>query len=336
MEESKYDPDFEYEDYDDYPDTGVTNVGLPPSQLALIIGVNAVVSLVIAISVVLIAGRQVPAGNMDALVTETDVAALDAGQAEAALSPEAEAGQGDVAVQSTPIQSVVYAVEAGDTLTVIAKKFAVPISDIMQANGLTNQDFIQVGQELIIPVGGLSTATPTFTPQPQPTDTPLPFDPPTPLPENAQVPQEPAATVGPSPTPTNTPPPTATPIPTLTPAPFGELNVVVNEVIAPGDLMREALVILNKGAGTSLANWKLEGSSLGIFVFPDIFLFSGGSIRIHTSAGENTASDLYLNQGEAAWQPGSNIILSDNKGVEISRLTVSADAAPAELPTTAP
>jgi LysM repeat protein len=319
MDESKYDPDFEYDEYDDYPDSGVTNVGLPPSQLALIIGVNAVVSLVIAISVVLIAGRQVPAGTVDALVTETDVAA-----AQAAVSPESEAGQGETAAQSTPIQSVVYAVEEGDTLTVIAKKFAIPISDIMQANGLTNQDFIQVGQELIIPVGGLSTATPTFTPQPQPTDTPLPFDPPTPLPENAQVPQEPAATVGPSSTPTNTPPPTVTPIPTLTSAPFGELNVVVSEVVAPGDLMSETLVILNKGAGTSLVNWKLEGSPLGIFVFPDIFLFSGGSIRIHTSAGENSASDLYLNQGEAAWTPGANIILSDNKGVEISRLTVPA------------
>jgi LysM repeat protein len=324
MDESKYDPDVEYDDYDYYPDTGVTNVGLSPSQLALIIGVNAVVSLVIAISVVLIAGRQASTGNMDALVTETDVAAQDGGQAEGGVSPQSENEPDEAAARNTPIQSVVYAVEAGDTLTVIASKFAVPISDIMQANGLTNQDFIQVGQELIIPVGGLSTATPTFTPQPQPTDTPLPFDPPTPLPEGAQVPQEPAATVGPSSTPTNTPPPTVTPIPTSTPAPFGELNVEVSEVVAPGDLMRETLVILNKGAGTSLANWTLEGSSLGIFVFPDIFLFSGGSIRIHTSAGENSASDLYLNQGEAAWMPGSDIILSDNQGIEISRLTVPA------------
>jgi hypothetical protein len=202
---------------------------------------------------------------------------------------------------------------------VIAKKFAVPISDIMQANGLTNQDFIQVGQELIIPVGGLSTPTPTFTPQPLPTDTPLPFDPPTPLPAGAQVPQEPAATVGPSPT------PSPTPVPTLTPPPFGELNVVINEVSGAGDLARETLVILNKGTGTSLANWKLEGSPLGIFVFPDIFLFSGGSIRIHTSAGENTASDLYLNQGEAAWGAGTTIILSDNKSVEISRFTVPSN-----------
>jgi len=326
MDDSRYDPEYEFDDYEDYPDGSVSNVGLPPSQLALIIGVNAVISLVIAISVVLIAGRQLAPGTVDALVTETGEFAADAvaGQPDIAASPEAEDAAGEAAAQSTPIQSIIYTVEAGDTLSLIAQKFALPISDIMIANGLTNQDFIQVGQDLIIPVGGLATPTPTFTPAPLPTDTPLPFDPPTPLPTDAEIPPEPAATVGPSPTPTDTPRPTPSPIPTSTPAPFGEINVVISEVGSPGNLLQETLVILNNGAGTSLAEWKLEGSSLGIFVFPDIFLFSGGSIRIHTSAGENTASDLYLNQGEAAWPPGTTIILSNDKGVEISRLTVSS------------
>ncbi len=86
--------------------------------------------------------------------------------------------------------------------------------------------------------------------------------------------------------------------------------------------MQETLVIINRGAGTSLKDWKLEGSPLGIFIFPDIFLFSGGSIRIHTAAGENTASDLFLNQGESAWPPGTIIILSNAKNGEISRFTM--------------
>ena len=337
MEEPRYDPEYEYDEYDDYPENSVTNIGLPPSQLALIIGVNAVVSLVISISVVLLAGRQMTPGNIDALVTETgEVPAQEGSLPEGVSSPEAGENDGAVVAQKTPIQSVIYAVEAGDTLSLIAQKFAVPISDIMIANGLSNQDFIQVGQELIIPVGGLATPTATFTPVPLPTDTPLPFDPPTPLPADAQVPQEPAATVGPSPTPTNTPLPSPTAIPTSTPAPFGELNVVISEVSNPGDFMRETLVILNKGAGTSLAGWQLEGSSLGTFVFPDIFLFSGGSIRVHTSAGENTASDLYLGQGESAWPPGTPIILSDNKGTEISRFIVPGVEAETTVPTATP
>ena len=101
-------------------------------------------------------------------------------------------------------------------------------------------------------------------------------------------------------------------------------------------MRRETLVILNSGAGTSLSEWKLEGSSLGIFVFPDMFLFSGGSIRIHTSAGENTASDLYLNQGEAAWPPGTTIILSDDKNVEISRFAVPSSTPSAKTVTPSP
>ncbi len=84
------------------------------------------------------------------------------------------------------------------------------------------------------------------------------------------------------------------------------------------------MTILNRGAGTSLMNWKLSGSPLGNFVFPDIFLFSGGSIRIHTSAGQNTPSDLYLGQGEAAWPPGATVILTDAAGKQISQLTVPA------------
>lgn len=324
MDNPRYDPDFEYDDYDPYPNPDVTSVGLPPGQLALIIGVNAVISLIISVVVVLIANRQVLPGD---IATPAAGAGTATGQQEVqtnALPPAADATE-PAPAESTPIQTVTYVVEAGDTLGLIAEKFSVSLFDLMTANGLTNQDFIQVGQELIIPLGGLPTVTPTFTAVPIPTDTPLPFDPPTPLPEGTQPPQEPAATVGPSPTPTVTPTPaisTPTVVPTSTPPPFDEINVVINEVTGAGNFTQETLVILNQGAGTSLSDWKLEGSSLGVFVFPDIFLFSGGSIRVHTAAGQNTPSDLYLGQGEAAWPPGTTITLRDADGAQISRFTV--------------
>lgn len=326
------DYEYDYDEYDDYRRPEVTGVGLPPGQLALIIGVNAVISLVISLSVVLLAGRplgpasagiSVDAANQTATITaevgETGAPATQTGSQEPPLTP----------TPLTPVSSIDYVVEPGDTLSLIAQKFSVPLFDLMVANGLTDENFIQSGQSLVIPVGGLPTATATFTPEPFPTETPLPFDPPTPLPTDVVVPQEPAATVGPSPTPTPTPLVTLTPIPTSTPPPFDEINVVISEVMAPGNLPGETVVILNRGAGTSLKNWKLEGSSLAIFEFPDVFLFSGGSIRIHTSAGENTASDLYLSQGEAAWEPGGVIILSDNKNNEVSRFTIpTATASP--------
>jgi LysM repeat protein len=330
MENPRYNQDSEY-DYDLYDDDYVgpeaTNLGLPPGQLALIIGVNAVISLVISISVVLLAGRSAGPGEVALSVTDETTLATG-GETTTTITPSTStapeaAAQTTPGLESTPIETVPYTVETGDTLSLIAAKFSVSVYDLMVVNGLSDQDFIQAGQNLIIPLSGVPSPTPTFTTVPLSTETPLPFDPPTPIPDEAAIPAEPAATVGPSPTPTNTPIPTLSPVPTLTPAPFEEIEVVVSEVIAPGDLAREAVVILNRGAGVSLKDWTLEGSSLGIFQFPDIFLFSGGSIRIHTAAGENTASDLYLSQGQPAWQPQTTVILTDNKGTEISRFTAS-------------
>ena len=121
-------------------------------------------------------------------------------------------------------------------------------------------------------------------------------------------------------------------LPTVTPSPLNEVNVAINEVVSVGDLYQETLVILNQGTPASLKDWKLEGSPLGIFIFPDIVLVSGGSIRVHTAAGENTSSDLYLNQGESAWPPDTTVILSNANNTEISRFTVPAPPDPFLIP----
>ncbi|HMQ52189.1 MAG TPA: LysM peptidoglycan-binding domain-containing protein [Anaerolineae bacterium] len=324
MSNPKYEPEPDYDEYEYYPSEEVTTVGLPPGQLALLIGVNAVISLIISVVVVLIATRGatpvgVMAGETAEAVSSGEAVSVSLGS-DPASAPQAEATESDaslVPTPSTPVQNVTYEVKAGDTLTTIAGRFNVSLFDLMTANGLTNQDFIQVGQQLVIPIAGLPTATVTFTPQPIPTETPLPFDPPTPLPQGVEVPREPAATVGPSPTPTSTS--TARALPAGTPT---AVDVRLAQVSGAGDLYQETVVILNQGAGTTLQGWRLEGSSLATFTFPDIFLFSGGSIRLHTGQGQNTPSDLYLNQTEAAWPPGTTLSLRDAAGTIVATLTV--------------
>ncbi len=326
-----YDPDY---DFDDYPvrDPRVTTVGLPPGQMALIIGVNAVISLIISVVVVLIATRQAAPESVAAppvAANGTPAATVSAG--ELAATPTSTAPPAEVTpTPVTPVGSVTYEVQAGDTLGQIAGKFSVSVFDLMLANGLSDEDFIQIGQELEIPLGGLSTVTATFTPVALSTETPLPFDPPTPLPTEAQGPPEPALTVGPSPTPTPTvpvtpsatAPPGATSSPAATAAPAGAAKIAITEVVGAGSMPDETLIVLNQGAGSSMLNWKLSGSPLGNFIFPDIFLFSGGSIRIHTVAGQNTPSDLYLGQSESAWPAGTTITLLDSSGQEVSSYTV--------------
>ncbi len=48
-------------------------------------------------------------------------------------------------------------VEQGDTLTQLADQFSTTVEAIMRENNITNADLIQVGQELIMPVGNISS-----------------------------------------------------------------------------------------------------------------------------------------------------------------------------------
>jgi len=53
---------------------------------------------------------------------------------------------------SPTVEQTIYTVQAGDTLGNISETFEVLLDDLMRANGLSNADFLQVGQELIISI----------------------------------------------------------------------------------------------------------------------------------------------------------------------------------------
>ena len=65
------------------------------------------------------------------------------------------AASSSTTVPATPSTGVTYpftyTVQAGDSISVIAKRFNVPAAKIMAANNMTNPDLIKVGQVLIIP-----------------------------------------------------------------------------------------------------------------------------------------------------------------------------------------
>jgi hypothetical protein len=129
-------------------------------QMALIIAVNAVISTVISLIVVL-------------LVIRPDKVAVTPSVLPATMAPTQAAG----ATTPTP-GAVVHTIQAGDTISGLAFQYDVPEADIIAANNLENPNFLQVGVELVIPIGGVIEATATFTPAPTPTDTPIPFEPP--------------------------------------------------------------------------------------------------------------------------------------------------------------
>jgi LysM repeat protein len=127
----------------------------------------------------------------------------------------------------SPTPAGLYIVQAGDTLSGLARDFGSTVEEIMAANGITDPNAIQVGQTLIIPslvdrplatAAPISPTVPTATPEP--TETPIP---PTRRPTNTPAPPTETpipATETPQPeVPTETPPPVSLDPPTETPVP---------------------------------------------------------------------------------------------------------------------
>jgi LysM repeat protein len=97
----------------------------------------------------------------------TPTATSTANESIASALPEA------TAAPTAQPNTFAYTVQAGDTLSDIAVRYAVPAETIRQLNGLPN-DRLQAGQTLAIP---LPTPTPTWTPTPGPSPTPTPRPP---------------------------------------------------------------------------------------------------------------------------------------------------------------
>jgi LysM repeat protein len=201
-------------------------------------------------------------------VAATAPAATDTAVALAQLEPEPEATAGPL----------VHTVSAGDTLGNISRFYDVPLADIVEVNNLANPNVLNVGQQLIIPVGGI----PTPTPQPTPT---------------------PTVSVLPSPIPTE-------------PWDEGNVEITISEVVGAGLLTEEAVTIANLGSRpVALLAWKLQNELGHVYTFGQVTLFGeGAAILVHTEAGRDGPSDLYWGLNQPVWRPGDTVTLVDSEG----------------------
>ncbi len=288
------------------------SAALPGKTLWLVIGINALVSTLISLLVVLIVGPWVFGGALRGL----PIGGQDATQAPAVVGTPldqlaaAEETPPLPAVPTATPEPILYVVEVGDSLSGISAKFGAPIEDIMEANGFDDPDYLQAGQTLLIPIGGLAEATPTFTPIPIPTDTVIPFNPP----GNDVTP--PASDISLTPT------PTPSPIPSATAPPLDEIAMEITNVLGYGQLEDEVVIIYNQGPGVNLSGWTLSGSALGDYAFPNLFLWNGGSVRVHSKTGSNTPSDLYWDQDAPRWFSGNVVTLKNAQGEEIASYAI--------------
>lgn len=258
-------------------------------QMVLIIGVNAVISAVISLAVVLLVARPARVA-----ATPTPTGALSA-----ATRP--------VEVTSPTPEPVVHVVQSGDTISGLALLYDVPEEYIIAANQLANPNFLQVGMRLVIPVGGLPNVTATFTPAPTPTDTPQPILPPSA--ETATAEAEPIATVI---------------LPTTPTAAAGAPSIEITEIVGAGQVDQEQVRVTNTGDGkTDLEGWTLSDADGNIYTFHTVSLWPGGGVILHTRIGSNNPpTDFYWGKLEAVWSPGEVATLKDALGQEVATFVV--------------
>lgn len=255
-------------------------------QLAFLVLVNAMVSLVIALAVVwAFEARRPDPEELAAINTPrpTPILAVPVAQATPTVNP-AEPVVETVAATATPtvetpqnVEEQVYVVQPGDTMLVIATRYDVSVEDILNANNLNDPNFVFEGQRLVIPVQGGTTST-----------------------------QEVPSTE-------------ATATPQVVPA-----GVSITAITGPGDLPNEQVILANDSdTPFSLQGWQLQRVGGPAYTFSsDVPLFPGGSVRLHTAAGTDTSIDLYWGLTEPAWQSGVEARLVTAQGDTVTSYVV--------------
>jgi hypothetical protein len=110
-----------------------------------------------------------------------------------------------------------------------------------------------------------------------------------------------------------------TPLPTAqsgsAPITADQANVVIDSVLAPGNLADETVLIKSQSEGSILlTNWQLQDDQGNVFTFPELTLNKNGAVQVHTGAGTNTVIDLYWGREAPVWQQGHTATLLDDKG----------------------
>ena len=102
----------------------------------------------------------------------------------------------------------------------------------------------------------------------------------------------------------------AAPAATLDPAADIEVDIV--SVIGAGTLDTEVVLVRYSGdAELNLTGWDLEDEDKNIFLFPQLTLYSGGAVQVHTGVGQDTVVDLYWNLRDTVWESGEAASLVD-------------------------
>lgn len=93
-------------------------------------------------------------------------------------------------------------------------------------------------------------------------------------------------------------------------------GVTIPGVTGVGAAAREVVTLQNAGEQpVVLTGWTLRDSSGAAYTFPPLTLYPGGSVQVHTAAGEDSITDLYWGRADPLWEAGELVVLYDPQGL---------------------
>ena len=95
-----------------------------------------------------------------------------------------------------------------------------------------------------------------------------------------------------------------------------EIKVNIIGIFGVGSISDERMVIQNNGSGELvLTGWYVTDTKGNSYTFPELTLYPGVKIQLHTAAGKNSPTDLYWGLQTPAWTSGELAALYDAHGI---------------------
>ena len=100
------------------------------------------------------------------------------------------------------------------------------------------------------------------------------------------------------------------------PSGIGDINVNLAGVIGAGMITDERVIIQNNGTQElDLSGWHLTDNQGNSYTFPQLTLFPGVKVQLHTTAGQDTPTDLYWGRSATLWSSGELIAMYDTQNI---------------------
>ena len=96
----------------------------------------------------------------------------------------------------------------------------------------------------------------------------------------------------------------------------GTVNVNIAGVIGAGTLADEQIIVQNDGSQELvLTGWYLKDDKGVTYIFPQLTLYPGAKVQVHTKSGADNLPDLYWGRTAPVWTSGELAALYDTQNI---------------------